>query len=91
MATWKIEVSALADRQLDKLDSPIARRIERFLQERVAKLKDPRSIGEALRGSRLGEFWKYRVDDWRIICDIQDEKLTILALQIGHRREVYSR
>jgi mRNA interferase RelE/StbE len=91
MATWTIEVSALADRQLDKLDSPIARRIEKFLHERVAKLEDPRSIGEALRGSRLGEFWKYRVGDWRIICEIQDKKLIILALQIGHRREVYSR
>jgi mRNA interferase RelE/StbE len=91
MATWKIEVSPLADRQLDKLDSQIARRIEKFLHERVAKLEDPRSIGEALRGSRLGEFWKYRVGDWRIICDIQDEKLIILALQIGHRREVYER
>jgi mRNA interferase RelE/StbE len=54
-------------------------------------LEDPRSIGEALRGLRLGEFWKYRVGAWRIICDIQDEKLIILALQIGHRREVYSR
>jgi len=91
MATWKIEVSSLADRLLDKLDSQIARRIEKFLHERVAKLEDPRSIGEALRGSRLGEFWKYRVGDWRIICDIQDEKLIILALQIGHRREVYER
>jgi mRNA interferase RelE/StbE len=91
MATWKIEVSPLADRQLDKLDSQIARRIEKFLHERVAMLEDPRSIGEALRGSRLGEFWKYRVGDWRIICDIQDEKLIILALQIGHRREVYER
>ncbi|MFZ1085406.1 MAG: type II toxin-antitoxin system RelE/ParE family toxin [Terracidiphilus sp.] len=91
METWKVEVSPLADRQLDKLDSQIARRIEKFLHERVAKLEDPRSIGEALRGSRLGEFWKYRVGDWRIICDIQDEKLIILALQIGHRREVYER
>ena len=91
MATWKIEVSPLADRQLDKLDSQIARRIEKFLHERGAKLEDPRSIGEALRGSRLGEFWKYRVGDWLIICDIQDEKLIILALQIGHRREVYER
>ena len=91
MATWKIEVSPLADRQLDKLDSQIARRIEKFLQERVAMLEDPRSIGEALRGSRLGELWKYRVGDWRILCDIQDEKLIILALQIGHRREVYTR
>lgn len=91
METWKVEVSPLADRQLDKLDSQIARRIEKFLHERVAKLEDPRSIGDALRGSRLGEFWKYRVGDWRIICDIQDEKLIILALQIGHRREVYER
>jgi mRNA interferase RelE/StbE len=89
MATWKVEIDREAKRDLDKLDLPVTRRIERFLYERVATLDDPRSIGEALRGSKLGEFWKYRVGDWRIICEIQDAKLVVLALRVGHRREVY--
>lgn len=91
MATWKVELDREAKRDLDKLDPQVTRRIERFLFERVARLENPRSIGEALRGSKLGEFWKYRVGDWRIICKIQDDKLIVLALQIGHRREVYER
>lgn len=91
MATWKVEVAREAKRDLDKLDSPVSRRIESFLYERVARLENPRSIGEALRGSKLGEFWRYRVGDWRIICEIQDEKLIVLALRVGHRREVYER
>ena len=89
MATWKVEIDREAKRDLDKLDPQVTRRIERFLYERIAALNDPRSIGEALRGSKLGEFWKYRVGDWRIICEIQDAKLVVLALRVGHRREVY--
>ena len=89
MATWKVEIDREAKRDLDKLDLQVTRRIERFLYERVATLDDPRSIGEALRGSKLGEFWRYRVGDWRIICEIQDAKLVVLALRVGHRREVY--
>ena len=88
---WKIELSAEADRQLDKLDPQIARRILKFLYERVAPLDDPRSIGEALRGSKLSEFWKYRVGDYRLISSIQDKKVLILVLRVGHRREVYER
>ena len=91
MATWKVEFDREAKRDLDKLDPQVTRRIERFLYERVATLDDPRSIGEALRGSKLGEFWRYRVGDWRIICEIQDAKLVVLALRVGHRREVYER
>jgi mRNA interferase RelE/StbE len=91
MATWKVEIDREAKRDLDKLDPQVTRRIERFLYERVATLDDPRSIGEALRGSKLGEFWRYRVGDWRIICEIQDAKLVVLALRVGHRREVYKR
>ena len=91
MATWKVEFDREAKRDLDKLDPQGSRRIERFLYERVATLDDPRSIGEALRGSKLGEFWRYRVGDWRIICEIQDAKLVVLALRVGHRREVYER
>ena len=76
-------------RELGKLDPQIARRILGFLRDRVAVLDDPRSIGEALRGSRLGEFWKYRVGDYRIISSIEDRVLRILVVKIGNRREVY--
>ena len=88
---WKVELSVEADRQLDKLDPQVARRILKFLNQRVRTLDNPRSIGEALRGSKLGEFWKYRVGDHRLICSIEDRRVLILVLRIGHRREVYER
>jgi mRNA interferase RelE/StbE len=91
MGTWKVELDKAAERELDKLDPQISRRIERFLFERVARLDNPRSIGEALRGSKLGEFWKYRAGDYRLICSIEDRRVLILVLRIGHRREVYQR
>lgn len=86
---WKIEFDPAAERELDKLDPQIARRILRFLIDRVAVLDDPRSIGEALKGSKLGSFWKYRVGDYRIISNIEDGALKILVVKIGNRREVY--
>lgn len=86
---WKVELSTLAQKNLDQLDPQIARRILAFLNERIAPLDDPRSIGEALKGSRLGEFWKYRVGDYRVISSIEDGALTILVVRIGNRREVY--
>ncbi|MDD2407770.1 MAG: type II toxin-antitoxin system RelE/ParE family toxin [Tepidiphilus sp.] len=86
---WKIELDPAAERELDKLDPPIARRILAFLHDRVAKLDDPRSIGEALKGSKLGAFWKYRVGDYRLIASIEDGALRILVVRIGNRREVY--
>jgi mRNA interferase RelE/StbE len=88
---WKIELSVEADRQLAKLDPQVIRRILKFLNQRVRTLDNPRSIGEALRGSKLGEFWKYRVGDHRLICSIEDRRVLILVLRIGHRREVYER
>jgi mRNA interferase RelE/StbE len=86
---WRIELDPAAERELSRLDPQVARRILKFLRERVANLEDPRSIGEALRGSRLGEFWKYRVGDYRIISSIEDGALRILVVRIGNRREVY--
>ena len=71
---WRIEYDRNVQRDLDKLDPQIARRIVRFMGERIAKLDDARSIGEALKGSKLGEFWKYRVGDFRIIARIEDER-----------------
>lgn len=86
---WKVELSATADRELSRLDPQHSRRIFKFLQNRVARLDDPRSIGEALHGSRLGEFWKYRVGDYRLLCRVEDDRLVVLVLRIGHRREIY--
>jgi mRNA interferase RelE/StbE len=86
---YSVELSESADRELSKLDTQQAKRILKFLHERVAKLDDPRSIGEALHGSRLGEFWKYRVDDHRLISKIEDDRLVVLVLRVGHRREIY--
>ena len=86
---WTLELSTLAQKNLEQLDPSTSRRILTFLNERVAPLDDPRSIGEALKGSRLGEFWKYRVGDYRLISSIQDDALKILVVRIGNRREVY--
>jgi mRNA interferase RelE/StbE len=86
---WRVDLDPAAERELDKLDPQVARRILSFLHGRVAVLDDPRSIGEALKGSKLGEFWKYRVGDYRIISSIEDGALRILVVKIGNRREVY--
>jgi mRNA interferase RelE/StbE len=86
---WRVEFDDGAKRDLEKLDKPIALRITMFLRERVGQLDDPRSIGEALKGSRLGDFWRYRVGDYRIICDLQNQRLLVLVLRVGHRREIY--
>jgi len=86
---WKLELSSLAQKNLDQLDPQHARRVLSFLRDRVAPLDDPRSIGQALNGSRLGEFWKYRVGDIRIIASIEDQALCILIIKLGHRREIY--
>jgi mRNA interferase RelE/StbE len=86
---YSVELSAEVERELGKLDTSQAKRILKFLHGRVAKLDDPRSIGQALHGSRLGEFWKYRVGDYRLICKIEDDCLIVLVLRIGHRREIY--
>jgi mRNA interferase RelE/StbE len=86
---WKIEFSVEADRELSKLDPQHARRIVRFLRERIAELEDPRTIGKALQGSRLGEFWRYRVGPFRLICKIEEARLLVLVLRIGDRKEIY--
>lgn len=86
---WRIEIDDKAKKDLAGLDKSVAKRITAFLRERVSTLDDPRSIGEALKGSRLGAFWKYRVGDYRIIASIEDGALRILIVRIGTRREVY--
>ena len=85
---WQIEFDPSAAKELAKLDKPVARRIVQFLRERVAPLKDPRSLGEALRGDALGSFWKYRLGDYRVVAEIIDRRVVIIVVRIGHRREV---
>lgn len=86
---WALKFDEGAKKDLAKLDKQIAKRITTFLVDRVAALDDPRSIGEALRGSKLGDFWKYRVGDYRVIAHIEDGALHILVVKIGNRRDVY--
>ncbi|MBN6741805.1 MAG: type II toxin-antitoxin system RelE family toxin [Acidithiobacillus ferrivorans] len=84
-----IEIDDKVKKDLAALDKAIVKRITTFLRERIAQLDDPRSIGEALKGSKLGAFWKYRVGDYRIIASIEDSALRILVIRIGNRKEVY--
>ena len=86
---WQIEFDPDALKELKKLDRPIQTRLIAFLRDRLSLLEDPRSIGEALSGARLGSYWKYRVGDWRIVCDIQDQRIVVRVLRIANRREVY--
>ena len=88
--TWKIEIVPNAIKELDKLDQQVAKRILKFLHKRVAPLKDPRSIGDALKGPRFGEYWRYRVGDYRIITKIEDNIMLILVLRVGHRKQIYN-
>jgi mRNA interferase RelE/StbE len=86
---WTIEYTETARRQLRKLDKQTARRIVDFMDQRVAAREDPRSTGKALTGPAFSAYWRYRVGDYRIICDIQDSAIRILVIGIGNRREVY--
>ena len=87
--TWQIEFDELAKKELTKLDRRTAQRLLDFLKDKLLSRKDPRSMGQALRGSKLGEFWKYRVGDYRIIVSIEDDKMIVLVLRVGNRREIY--
>ncbi len=86
---WTVEFDAAAAKELRKLDPPVARRIVAFLRERVAPADNPRAIGEALRGDALGENWKYRLGDYRIVVRIVDRRVVVIVVRIGNRRDVY--
>ena len=83
---WRIEISATAAKQFSKLGALEAKRLVSYLRTRVAP--DPRRQGKALSGP-LGDLWRYRVGDYRLICEIQDSVLTVLVVKVGNRREVY--
>ncbi|MDR2572765.1 MAG: type II toxin-antitoxin system RelE/ParE family toxin [Desulfovibrio sp.] len=86
---WTVRFEKAAERDLDRIDPQIVRRVLAFLTGRVAERDDPRSLGEALNGSELGEFWKYRVGDYRIVCRLEDAVVTVFVVRVGHRSRVY--
>lgn len=85
---FETEFDPDALKDLKKLDKPVQQRLIGFLKTRVASLDNPREIGEALSGAKLGNYWKYRLGDWRIICDIQDRCIVVRVLRLGNRREI---
>lgn len=86
--TWRIEITRTAERQIAKLDRSAQKSIQRFLRERLLAAENPRQWGKPLHGEKRS-LWRYRVGDYRLICDIQDEKVLVLVLEIGHRKDVY--
>lgn len=85
---WTIEFAESVRKSVEKLDPQTRARIRSFLDQRIAQLDDLRSQGKALTGPLSG-LWRYRIGDYRIVCDIQDRKLVILVVMIDHRRDVY--
>ena len=85
---WTIEITRTAEKQIKKLDRVAQALIVRFLRERLKPADDPRQWGKPLHGEKRG-LWRYRVGDYRLICDIQDERITVLVLEVGHRTDVY--
>ena len=85
---WTVEIGDVAERQLRKLDRQVQKRILDWLDDRIEGCKNPRHFGEPLKGDKAG-FWRYRIGDYRVLCDIQDKHVVVLVLTIGHRRQVY--
>jgi len=86
---WTVEIDPSARKTLKNIDPQNANRILKFLFERIAHLDDPRSIGEALQGKKFKGLWKYRVGDYRLICNLENGTFTVIILKIGDRKEVY--
>jgi mRNA interferase RelE/StbE len=86
--SWQVAISQTAERQIKKLHRVTQVSILRFLRERIEPADDPRQWGKPLHGTKHG-LWRYRVGDYRLICDIQDEKITVLVLEAGNRKDVY--
>ena len=86
--SWDYKVTERAIKQLRKLGPQAGRKVIAFLDERIQDSEDPRQFGKALRGD-LGEFWRYRVEDYRILCKINDGEFVVLVVKVGHRSDVY--
>ena len=88
--SWTIDYTDTALAQLQKLDRQTARRILDYMSGRVSALDDARSRGRALTGP-LGGLWRYRVGDYRVVCEVRQTARRVLVLRVGHRRRVYRR
>lgn len=88
MKKYDVELSERFKKEFRKLDKYTQKIIRAWINQNLVNSKDPRLHGKGLTANRKGQ-WRYRIGDYRLICEIQDEKLIILALSIGHRREVY--
>ena len=86
---WIINYTESALRQLKKLDKSIALRVLDYMDERVATIDDPRALGKSLVGPKLRAYWRYRVGNIRVICNIQDGEMCVLVIEVGNRREIY--
>lgn len=86
--TWRIEITRTAEKQITKLGRPAQKAIQRFLRERLLFAENPRQWGKPLHGEK-GSLWRYRVGDYRLICDIQDVRVVVLVLEVGHRKDVH--
>jgi mRNA interferase RelE/StbE len=87
---YRVEILAPAEKALGKFDKQTRERAFKFLNDELPKLENPRTIGEALSG-KLSEYWKYRRGSLRFVCQIKDERILILVLKIGDRKEVYKK
>lgn len=85
---YSVETTSRFDREFKKLDKYTQRILKAWIEKHLINCENPRLYGKALSANRNGQ-WRYRIGDYRLICQIQDEKLVILALTVGHRREVY--
>jgi len=85
---WTIEITRTAEKQIRKLGREAQQSIVHFLRGRLASAENPRQWGRPLHGEKRG-LWRYRVGDYRLICDIHDERITVLVLRVGHRKDVY--
>ncbi len=86
--TYSVETTSRFDREFKKLDKYTQRMLKAWIEKNLIDCENPRIHGKGLTANRSGQ-WRYRIGDYRLICNIQDEKLIILALTIGHRRDVY--
>lgn len=87
--TWRIEYTGSAQRSIRRLDPQIQRRLRDFLENRLAYMDNPRQLGAALQGTPYQDLWRYRVGNYRIITEIDDDSIRILVVRIAHRREAY--
>ncbi len=85
---WTLRISETARRQLKKLDPSTAQGLLRYLNRLLLQTEDPRQRGKALTANLSG-LWRYRVGDYRVICQIEDERLVVLVVGLSHRSDVY--